>query len=525
MIFANAGYGTPFVEIHYNGSLSLGLTELVADFTYAYCDESGDECIIKLESARVDLADLPEVQEEVELTVIWGIMEDRGAQSKRIVRIVDTECSYTETGIALTLKCKDPASIISENSTDKNYSGWTALDMATDMALQNGLDLAYADGDLVTGVVVKGQTAASGARAEGKLNIREDFNNITPAYNTFVAVPLPNFMLQKTAPVGPLSNEAALTEALESDGSGNYKLDLRDKTITIRKRNFNIKPITTLYYRSDNDIIISFTPETERETRKSRDNGTSLSRWDSLNKEYVKGLVPKTVSGNGNGTELIMLGDALMAVKNKPLPTIKIKMNGTEQEITTWGDPTNLKANAPVKIPPSLTPQKLDFFDKLSSFLTGNGWPKSTSKTDLDSELDPLAKVMAGLETAGLINPDASAESEDDAFASLLQDSEEESLKTNPAKLITLGNSIFVSSKVITLLGLARKHCGNYYIAKAIHQVNNSEGWMVSMDLYRNATTFNGSPNQILARDFGIEVNNELGPVNSRPSYTIKSSQ
>jgi hypothetical protein len=98
------GFSAPFFRV-YDGEKEL--TEVFTRLRYVYDEEDSDEIEITLETDNIETADKEYLQEDKQLTIVWGFIGEANNIKKRTVWIREPKWAFGENNIVGTLKCTE----------------------------------------------------------------------------------------------------------------------------------------------------------------------------------------------------------------------------------------------------------------------------------------------------------------------------------------------------------------------------------------------------------------------------------
>lgn len=441
------------------------LNDVITYFKYKFSEEDDDVCEIKIQSSNVKLADKPEYQEGQTLKVSWGYLN--GSMSAvRLIIIFDTVCSY-EDDIILTLTCHERFVLskmdVVKSKNKKQLKNGVPITLSPRVLENMNVELEKGNTELAK-ILESNNIDVSNKQIKQKEFDSE--NTIVSLYN------------------GNTSTFQNLRQFLNKLPGGPYVIESRDDKVVIKTRDLKQNSHKTWVYRNEGGDLISFTPETKNRGKASSSSDVDVTNWNPSKKEaYVQNSSKEKDEG-------IKLADG--------------------SSIKTW-DPlwnkTSVFQNAPTRgiaQKPSAGYDGRSKLEKLGGKKNNKVYKKIYKYTDHhknpnyignQNPLGFLANAAARGSTAvsetvyefaedvqkptdHIISPEHDPRK---AKAHADNRRKENEMKNNPASAKAIGEPSVMSGQVCTILGVANKHSGNYYILSCEHTIDDS-GYMLNLD-------------------------------------------
>jgi len=532
MSFPNNSYGAPYVNIYFEGPNGvIPLQVRLTEFKFSFTDSDGRTMSATIKSDVATLPDLPEYQEKAKWVVTWGYIQ--GKSITRTMYIRDIVPRYDTEGLTFTIKLKDLAHFMDKDGGRNTFEDQSALDIAKALADKNGLDGVKVD-DGVNPPTIYGNNPL----AEGVLP--QPFTNQASSSSTYVYKPgAQGFVVQPSNVQANKSSTTLIKEALAKDIGGPYNLTSEEGYLIIRKLNLNKKPIKTYYYRHDDGNLISFTPETKNESHQKASAAMSTTVVDSLNKTFSNITVDQATDNTGDPSATT-LGEAIVdptTANQTPQP----QSTGIGSKILSGANYVGNAINqASFDILNTVSfgayKQIIGPSDNITKIQSSAGIAKTFTRTNTNVNYWDFGWKPATENTSTILggpgimdevvqpNPQAPGPL-DESLAALNNERRLRALEKNPGKAVVIGEPNLVEAQVVTFMGLAHKQSGNYYLCDVTHVIDVHRGYLCELSTLRNSNLLTGNDPQCLikGKDFGVDSNLEVGPINSTttPTTTI----
>lgn len=547
------GYAAPFVKVFTSAG---EVTEKVTEFVYKYSQEADDTCQIRIEALDRFLADRKEFQEGAILSIIWGYIGEEKSMARKVA-IRDIKASYTAKTIALDLLCTNLATTLKNNSNKRIWKDTTLKEVASKIAADQGLILEIDDG---SSVIRSGEAETSQFKEDGNFTTARSSVANPHQFRIHSEWPQANDSdhqaLQKMSDLesnGPwevtgrddkiiirkiaLSSKSVRTYTY-ADGSGEL-IDFFPETKAMTKKsgtvNINVNafdPENKTAIELDANESNSYTPALADQISEP-----SANRWGRLMattgiSATAGSIIPGvgTVVGGlvGLGAQGVFeladiaaggklygnLGDQPETASPQAGAPVQIpssnqtnladnlvkKFNTADKEVKNQNQPVDPKTTPENK--PEVGKDKVVVTDQVVvPFREINTANKSFFEEGFNkTAIDETAVKLIGKSTA-IDFSKAEHTVEDnakDAHAAGSNDQAKKALEMEPAKLKVVGDPLLESGVILTVNGIAKKYSGNYYVIECTHDVLRGSGYLVTMELKRNAqgNTGHSSPDK-----------------------------
>lgn len=507
------GYGSPFVQATYNGTVIQGIIESF-EYIGSEVDDDNAEFNIRVDDPKE--LDKPQYQEGVMWTVVWGFIGGPISHVRKIF-CYEVKAEFADSAILITISFHEKGISLKQRDTKNVYTNTSLVDVVHQTGKIHGI---------TTKIMVKGpdgnpmqlltsdqlqaemqQIAVQSAQQDStdktlfgstSTELEKQFTLGGGGSSSFGDVIaqrdiLRNFALYGSLSQGNRTDRYFIDELGRRQPGGQYIFDTTDDEGVLKQRDFNQKPIRSWTYADSTGDLISFCPETKGASKNGSAVNLGYDGWDRNNKTYwadnMNAAVPAELDDNAKKT---------LAKYKKQLAELNTKIDGgiLGHSVLTKlagnsmaSDATNrvLKFTVPITVVDKRTALQntIDYFEP-----TGNN--KGFN--------DPTSNV------SGTKN-----------FAENMRDEAE--LKMNPGSLEALGDPSIFKGHIITVLGVSKKYSGNYYITKCTHSIGGDKKYTLSLELVRQGHNIktNNTYNYIA----GGLLNTEIGPDASNPATRI----
>ena len=479
------GYGSPFVKVFTSkGEIS----EHIKDFSYTFSEAEDDFASITIETGDVTLLDKPEFQDDAEWVVLWGYREGPEA-SKRKVYLRDISTDYGSDLITITIKATDKASYLKNTAKNTINKNQNSVEIISNIATRNGIRFLMTDRQ---GNLIRPTTADIKALEETPTDGPMVLNSSGGLYNdpTYV-IPVWKDFVQ-----GGKSDYALANEVIEKTPGGPYVLEGRDDTLTLKKRDFSQGPIRSYTYKGESGELLDFIPETKNRTKKSASANLSGSAWDRETQEYHETNITEADDDSPR------LGDEVDG-SNRLSEKEQQKYNDLEANANYYEEQLHIKSAQSYNIltPAGSNTDLLIVGNKFASTAPGrevfdvqdNANTFSVVPKNFSSGVDNTATLQNKMSVFDINKYKASVEDFANYKEELKNKRSDEALDKNPATATMVGDPMVISGKVLNILGVAKKHTGNYYVTDATHHISVSDGYTMELTLKRNALSSTGN--------------------------------
>lgn len=529
-------YGQIYVRVYYKGQLIPGE---ISDFKYTYAEDDSDGCWFDIKFLPLNAPDLPMFQEKTRLDVIWGYV--KGPKTKRAIFINDVDWVYDDEYVTAMIDASDKAVSTKQSSSNTLHSDANLLGIANTIAKKHGLKsyigVEVSDADnpnpniILTEAEKKGKNfieiiklteqkrknlkkiiyfeaidaqkhmdylkAKDSARDKFRSNstvgfllpTKQDFNtlpsNIIGKKMDLLKEVLNSFKSSMDIPQANKSDLQLLKDQAMKQGD-EYLIESRDDAIYLHMRNFNQAPYKSYIWHGGTGELIDFRPRTNNKGRKGTSVNMQFTGWDKENKQFF--------SGDAN--------------------TLNDKTRNTLSKYEE--DLASLKDDPDNKIVGRTYSNK--FLATVTGYSMGGGTDKTVTNLKIFipiTALDRKNLLNATLDAFGGHNKplhDPTAGSPEDAFNNASNLRNNSALKKHHGSFKMTGDPGMKCGILITVLGLAKKHAGNYYVYKVTHHVTKDGGYIIDGEVIRKGHNIRPNNNYTAARAVGKNVNANLGP-------------
>lgn len=548
MSLLSNSYGSPFVKIFTD---TLDVSANVSKFDYKYSEEDDDVCQILIEELDVKLADRKEFQEGNEIFVSWGYLNTKKVKTRKVV-IREVVATYSHETISLELLCTDKFGLTKVNSSKHIWKTADINVVASSIAKKYNLDFA--------GVNALGNNQEVIERTGERVPtyFKNDGNYTTAIDNTANPIQL-NFTLHDDYPQANKSDFQLLTDMVNKEPGGPWRVVGRDGKLIIERIPLNKRPIASYTYIKGKGDLLKFVPETKNRRKKGSALHLTVNSFDPLNKKPIEDSVDTTTK-----TTVPKLGDKI-EINGKGL-FISGK-NAGELQISTINfvlrTDTQLKSDKNNINPGRILQNQLgttpDGQSKILSFLgidriddtglsTNQMVKLANEKAIITSELQGpdnpylypdaiknnqklIASVKKNTEAiSSNLNYNKNLQSEEDeaerAFGHALNRQHMAELDKQPGDLETVGDPMLESGELVTILNVANKHMGNWYITECTHSLSKHKPYECKSKIKRNAhnglAVLNTHTTEARVKDVSVnKTNREVGPEILDPNNSV----
>ena len=453
----------------------------VIDFNYEYNDDGDDECNIKIETTDPELADHPNLQENSQIKVQWGYIEQLSPTRSIAVRTSKTR--YLEDKIVIELKCTD---LVSFNRTLKNKDNPDELSDRNKSVTQSQSFWDFVNrivlGRSTTGFKVEynGSTIVGGKLVPKPVDVKivkkvgEELNDITSIFN-----------------LGKVSNAnkntlQSLKEVADKTDNGPWYFDGRDGELTMHNRtnSFVDTPKRSYKYRGESGDLLSFIPEI-----KDKIESISLARTTTVDPDSkeVTHIDNNVVRPDSTGTTQVYartdvtFGGGIMNELYHQGGIEAVEKYRTQKYIEElWEE--YAKYGELALTGKSLEEVRVQINTEYPFSYRISETQEGTLVMTPTTEIDNTATKLEGKEYVSInMNGAYAKEVMQQMLVNEIRQNEQTS---KSATLRVIGDPLLENRWIIEISGVAKKHSGKYYIMKANHMINSS-GYYVELDTYQ----------------------------------------
>lgn len=498
----DTGQGVPLVRI-FNADGSL-VIEGVTRFSYVFSERVDDASSITIETDNKDLVDHPDLQETKQLQLVWGYVGDTQFQ-KRIVYIWDIKVDFNEQNIRIELECYSKAAFMRLNTSKDIFQVADVDELAKKYAESYGLD--YSTQNVKPDEERKPADYYENKQIGGKsVNITDltDKGVFLPGRdNTSYIVNIPLKKHDDGIAQANRSDRKTLDETVKMEPIDNLFVDGRDDMLILTRRDFNQKPYKVFTWRGEPGNVLSFTPSSKNADNHKEAVSNTVNGWIEEDKEYLQGEINRSQSGAG------ILGDVVeLSLEQKVFNNASKKIQNSE------GNPLDRPLAVDGLAQEELTTDKDEngnpvyrykLVEKLDSTKTTMVmWHKrgtQPAKLVLDVKrpfVSAAIDATGRIETKGVTImepkeylPTVESKPANIGGAGVNRQSDKE-LDLRESNLRVIGDVTLITSKVITMRGVGKKHAGNYYTYHVNHEITPESGYVCYCKLYRTGNSLIG---------------------------------
>jgi len=521
---------------------------------YTHSEDEDEACEIEIETDDRNLPSQIFLQEKAIWTLVWGYLG--GDVRKRKVILEDVNWKYANT-ITASIRATELGAILKKQHSKKVYTNTNLLDVAQDAAETNGLNLVL-DLDLFPErikdkpnfIIDDVQLNAKGTTTPVREPLKREFERkrvlesmqkrqrLTQAekqalrkYNAInkqlaqeiakrtSMTPLPSdpeearkliFGSQKDNPFTGFKQYEAVAQAGKStrqvidelaakEPGGPVVVETRDDKLIVRKRNFGLKPYRTFEFGGDTSELLEFTPESKNKSNASV--AYDYEGWDKTNKTFHQGTANGITTNPDNDP---VLGAALQFKQNVE----ELKKLG-DKSVYGIKDPNDPKG--PVGVPfikgqLAQTNQSI-LFSSPNTPINDNPMRPTQFIAPALINLDEENKHIDNLLNPKVPNPEATDAESSFAKAENLRSQGE--LEKNPATARIIGDPNIEVGMIITIIHVAKKHMGNYYVSKVSEELDSTGGYITTLEMFRHGHNI-PIPNVTIPAEVAGKQNNKL---------------
>lgn len=531
---AIAGHRAPYVRVFRK---DVEISMRVRRFRYVYSEEGDDICELDLQSDNQNMADEDTWEVRSELQILWGYIGEPSMTITRKVYVQDTRWTYGDV-VEGFIVCTDKAHSLSFDSSPEVFNDSTLPHIVKKVADKH--DLKVKVGIIKESAVISDVLAianwekelAENRRVEKLTQVFVDFTLWDKSYNKnkdswkYSAqaadnqtinknTVLPNnFNIYKSIPNGRTNLRIFMQKLAMREKGGNTVIDTRDDTITIRKRNFMQASYKSYHYRGAPNEIVEFAPEYRNRRRSNASNEMNFNGWDGANKEFYDGNT--NTKGDNSSDALSKLQYQISYLKGLPSSDIV----GTFQL-----DPLNgqMRYN-------KNRPKRLNYYKQNATVGGAAAFQTFADQTNTYKDINipiTVGEEIAILETMianqGKSLYDPTSNNPYDTFNNAANARREADLNRNPATLSIEGDPHIEVGIVVTIIGSAKKHAGNYYVIESEHEIA-GDSYLTQMQLVRDGNNYKVKDGVDVTK-YGKKHNESKGPIEKDHKRKVKQKK
>lgn len=501
--------------------------EKIINFTYTYATDGPDKCAFTIETQDFMAPDLPEYQERVKVKVVWGYT-GKISVPIRTMYIRKATPEYVDNVVRIRLELADKSHSLVQKTNNNDYSEKTFAEVVQEITGgDNRMKVFYGEdkeaGESYTfGTIYTSQkriqqevlvNPIEGVKAEAIGIDNKGFPLYTaPVDNTSAVI---FDMFQTTAKILPGANrndKQVLDDVLEQAPGGPYIAETRDDAVTIKKRGLGKAPYKSYRYSGEQGELLSFKPETKQDQYGKASTKITAGSWSIGDKEYNQQNITELDDDNTRLGEVgevpedfVLEGAEYMDGEAPIVQNQNLKIPDSE----TFGVPIRVNTQ---NVGTQVIKSKQITDPATGEVLAEDNYSIYTNAVENTGVVIEDVVLLRGDRYGEYLNT-GTTESKSDPNASAANARTNASLKKNPATAKLVGDPHVTSDMVITILGVAQKYQGNYWIEEVEHTI----GDVYTMNLTLRRTGKGKTGNEIDGELplFTKPINNEIGPEGS----------
>lgn len=528
------GYAAPFINAYFGNKQ---ITDRIESFRYTSSEDEDECCEINIRLDDRNAPDLPEYQEGVMWTVIWGYIGGKKSNTRKIYA-QDIKWEFDDQNLLVTIGFTEKAVSLKKRSCCDVHTNTNIVDILHNTGKIHGLktyveipgnyqkpnqtpftkskrsqtttSLDVLDQNKIanSGKPLRILTTDEIARSLKEYNkqkvSRDELDKrlfgttegeLRDAYGSGVAGDinvvidqrqavrdlLLSFGTYNTIPQANKSDKQLIEELAFRQKKGPYFLDSTDDEVTLKRRHFDQPPYRSYEYGAKDGELQAFQPESKNRAKEGAAVNVNFGGWDKTNKTYFNGDT-NVLSDNDQKT-LAKYQKEREKLNNfnddQVIGKIAIK-----KQFDLKYDATNVIKVLPVPI--RVIDRKNALDKTINFFTTPDGLNKQIN--------DPTTSNPA------------------DGFQNAANARNSVELKSNPGYFEATGDPGMMKGMIVTILGVSKKYSGNYYIKKIVHEIDGYKAYMVRADILRQGHNIKTNSAYIDATQSGKTVNKTVGP-------------
>lgn len=493
-VFGNGSLKVSIFAFYNNTSVQL---EKIEGFSYKYNIEEPDVCKFTYKTERIQEVDEPYLQEKVELRVFWGYADGKVSKTRKVY-IDSIDYNYTDYGVELSIQAKDKGANLSKGKRSKVKAETTIDELLREMAEEN--NLKYSPIPLEVDEQTGESTVAAYIDTNGSRQGYLKYNDLGPiqAYSAIENTAVREFAVfeKKVNFIQANKTDKASVEDLLSEVEGGpYVLETRDDTVTLNVRRLNSKPIKSYTYRGEDGELLSFKPQSSHKSSSIKSTKVSAGAWDEASKDfYISSSTEVDDTNTRLGEEVTLPEDDQLAQLIK------------DGVVDPSDETAIMDIEAAYAVPKKINTSKQSYKDPT----TGAYFPAVENTSVVIQTFDLFNPIEYGDYVTGKIQSGDEPEVKVNSTAKNKRTTD--SLDSNPGRCILLGDPDIECNQVITILGVGKKHEGNYFIESSEHSLDGS--YTITCTLKRNGKgrISQDDITKVSTEDLNKPLNSEVGP-------------
>lgn len=540
------GQGAPYYKLFFDGR---EIQDRVESFKYKESEDDDECCEINVRHDDRFAADKPEYQEGAVWTAVFGFINGATSPMRKLY-LQEIKWEYDDENLLVTLSFTERGVSLKQRSTSKVYTKTSIIEILHDHCRVHGLtplveipgqyikpqQKPYTESGLansqnidvtalankvkkqpmqieITDSIVKvlkdyaaqqvdkeeldktlfgtpqtdirqsPSSSSSGANIPIPSNSgnRDNIRNLLTSFNTYGTIPQAN-----------RTDKQLLVELAKRQPDGPYFIDTQDDKAVLKRRHFDKPSHRTFNWANGDGELLAFQPESKNRAKKGTSVGMSVMVWDKKLKKWVSA---STNADNESNKNSLVVAQQKLDFLNKKLndPTNSVNERVTIKQFNLAHDNTNVVKILPARV--AVLDQQAIVDDQVNKLQH----PETNNK----NILDPTARnPKEALDNAGNARRDGE-------------------LKNNPGYIEIIGDPSIHKGQIVTILGVSKKHGGNYYIKNVTHEIDGYKSYITRCDLVRQG--INIKTNSYRATD--KTINKTVGPDEGSNVHIIPTEQ
>lgn len=478
---------------------------------YTYKTEGPDQFTFTIKDSDISIVDSPQFQEKIELRVMWGFAGGPFSPTRKVY-IDNLKYKYGSYGVEISVSALDKGSNLAINKSRTTYKNKTISEVTQDIAYTNGLKytpVPFTEDDykMPLGSDLWGEKGMGFQAQEIESTIPD---NMKKRANISLFETKINYS-QTTSDLFTLNYLMA-----RADG-GPFVVETRDDTIRIGVKAMGSKPVKSFTWKGGTGELISFDPESKNESKATE---VVSGGWDEENKEYLEGSATELTDDNDRLSDFVNLKGSIKSSEAtrdlKKYQEFQLSAGtaraSTSEEDGVFSKKTNTKIT---NATPGYKKENQDGSTNYIPYRTDvklfdpilDGYSEKTFDPKLDPFSNKLEKRTQFVSMFGSEKPI----DENNPSSVAANELTNATLESNPGSCEIVGEPSLESNQVITIIGVSKKHSGNYLITECEHNLGTT--YTVSCKLRRNATgsVSTTNPNKVDVKTIKKPINNGVG--------------
>ena len=461
------------------------------EFKYVYKIDGPDECTFTVKDSNISIADSPELQEKVELRLVWGYAGGPFSKTKKVF-IENIKYRYVDYGIEISIIALDKSSNLAKGKKKKVYTNKTIDEIAEEVAKDNGVNYSpIVFGETEEDATVYGFLDTDGKREAFKMDNGFGSFNYIPAIDNTSVKKFAIFEKKLNYVQATNTDKYMLDDLLNNAEGGPYILDTDGDTISINTKRLSSKPVKSYIWKGEKGELLSFEPESKNRTGGAKATKVTSGSWNEEDKEFFEGSATELTDDNHRLAEEVELPPD----EN----TVDLSIEPTDAELAE--NDLNYAYVVPIKINTATESFKTTTLDGFHNYIPAVENTSIQIQTfDFFNPLEYGDYIAGKGTTEKAVGPSANNTRTNNV------------LESNPGSCEILGDPALEDNMVITISNVAKKHEGNYLITEREHLIGST--YIVSCKIKRNGrgSVSQNDPTKVTVDTINKELNNQVGP-------------